>query len=124
MGVKNYGASWRHVSKDWPAPSEQEMLDSCIQNAEESARLEAQARVDYERAEPGSEACLKAHAAITRHKHDQAHWRDRANWWRSQLPAHPPASPAPAAPPVARVVGEDDDDERPSVWADLGGGVR
>jgi hypothetical protein len=144
----NTKATWWGKGAE-PPPSNQEMLDCCIANAEAAAKAEQKARADYRAAEIGSKDLRQASYDIHRFGHDQVHWRKYVAFYRGELAKERatdvaagtsarPAAPvehhrnglaiavgAMGTPPrQERVAGADDMDEdevRQTAWQELHG---
>ena len=84
--------AWRTwQGKETPEPTDEECVQSCVDNAEEAARREAMLRDRLERMAPGdpringsgNEVGIRQQIAAA--VSDQAHWREYARWYREQL---------------------------------------
>ena len=77
--------------EDEPDPTMEEMHWSCTDNAEKAAMLLQQLQQTYERCVPGDprivgtkdEPGLRAQMAVA--KSDMDHWRNMANWYRTEI---------------------------------------
>lgn len=138
MGEKNYAFSWR--GQPATPPTQAEMVASQTALAEESARLEAEARARIDALQPGDPKIPALWEEVDRRISDQAHFRRAANWHRAQVleeqrkklarearEAEAEKRRAASLPVRDREFDEDVDAEyaaeRESAWADIGGGM-
>jgi hypothetical protein len=83
MGKTQPYFTWK--GKDSTPPTNAEMAASSFVLAEEAARLEQQARLDFQASAPGSVECNKAAYDMARYISDQRHWRDYARYYRHEV---------------------------------------
>lgn len=72
-----------------------DMVQSCVQNAQDAARDEAEARRRVERYQPGDAALVQAQHDVVRFRADQWHWRSYAEYYRKRAAKEGPHATLP-----------------------------
>lgn len=90
--MKDWSSAWRTwQGRETPEPTNEECVQSCIDNAEEAARRESKLRDSMSRLPPGdpringvgNEQGLRQQIAAA--ASDQRHWREYCAWFRAEL---------------------------------------
>lgn len=94
--MKDWSSAWRTWrGKETPEPTDEECVQSCIDNAEEAAHLESRLLEMYQRLPPGDPRIngtaneVGIRQQIIAAKSDQKHWREYAAWYREQVQSKP-----------------------------------
>lgn len=88
--------SWNKVWRTWqgkerPEPTDEECVQSCIDNAEEAAHRESRLLEMYQRLDPGDPRIhgvngeIGIRQQIASARSDQRQWREYASWYREQV---------------------------------------
>jgi hypothetical protein len=81
----SWGGSWRTFrGQTLPIPTNAEMVESSIQNAEQAARDEQRLLDLIERCTPGDMRLRDMHLELTAARSDQRHWREYAEHYRRE----------------------------------------